>query len=86
MTTATTSTSSASIPLVTSSTNGDVHNHNTPSATPVTLPTSSSTPVAATTVKANGESIPNLGEMDAKCGGCAKVIDQDSGGVVVAFG
>lgn len=24
--------------------------------------------------------------MDAKCGGCGLVIDQESGGVVVAFG
>lgn len=33
-----------------------------------------------------GDSLPNLGEMDSRCGGCQKVIDQESGGVVVAFG
>ncbi|WWC71939.1 uncharacterized protein I206_105898 [Kwoniella pini CBS 10737] len=33
-----------------------------------------------------GDSLPNLGELDAKCGGCHEVIDQESGGVVVAFG
>lgn len=33
-----------------------------------------------------GDSLPNLGDMDARCGGCQKVIDQESGGVVVAFG
>ena len=32
------------------------------------------------------ESLPNLSDMDAKCGGCRKVIEQESGGVVVAFG
>ena len=34
----------------------------------------------------SGDSLPNLGEMDSHCGGCQKVIDQESGGVVVAFG
>jgi hypothetical protein len=34
----------------------------------------------------SGDSLPNLGEMDSRCGGCQKVIDQESGGVVVAFG
>ncbi|WWC91633.1 uncharacterized protein L201_006579 [Kwoniella dendrophila CBS 6074] len=33
-----------------------------------------------------GDSLPNLGDLDAKCGGCYEVIDQESGGVVVAFG
>ncbi|WVQ67092.1 uncharacterized protein L199_005286 [Kwoniella botswanensis] len=33
-----------------------------------------------------GDSLPNLGDLDAKCGGCHEVIDQESGGVVVAFG
>ena len=33
-----------------------------------------------------GESVPNLGDVDARCGGCKKFIDQESGGVVVAFG
>ena len=32
------------------------------------------------------ESLPNIGEMEARCGGCKGVIDQDGGGVVVAFG
>lgn len=33
-----------------------------------------------------GDSLPNLGEMDSRCGGCQNVIDQESGGTVVAFG
>lgn len=33
-----------------------------------------------------GESLPNLGEAEAKCGGCDQVIDPELGGVVVAFG
>ena len=33
-----------------------------------------------------GDSIPNLGDSNAKCGGCGRVIEQESGGVVVAFG
>jgi hypothetical protein len=32
------------------------------------------------------ESLPNIGEMEARCGGCKDVIDQEGGGVVVAFG
>lgn len=32
------------------------------------------------------ESLPNIGEMEARCGGCKGVIDQEGGGVVVAFG
>ena len=32
------------------------------------------------------ESLPNIGEMEAKCGGCKGIIDQEGGGVVVAFG
>lgn len=32
------------------------------------------------------ESLPNIGEMEAKCGGCQGIIDQEGGGVVVAFG
>ncbi|WVR00219.1 hypothetical protein IAU59_007361 [Kwoniella sp. CBS 9459] len=47
-----------------------------------TIPTAS----AGGQGKATGDSLPNLGDMDAKCGGCHKVIDQESGGVVVAFG
>nr|XP_031860486.1 uncharacterized protein CI109_004097 [Kwoniella shandongensis]KAA5527558.1 hypothetical protein CI109_004097 [Kwoniella shandongensis] len=47
----------------------------------------SHSPTAATSqAKTAGDSLPNLGEMDAKCGGCHNVIDQESGGVVVAFG
>ncbi len=34
----------------------------------------------------SGDSLPKLGDMNAKCGGCHKVIEQESGGVVVAFG
>lgn len=30
--------------------------------------------------------LPNIGELDSRCGGCHEVIDQESGGVVVAFG
>lgn len=44
-----------------------------------------STPNGLATPK-QGESLPNVGDMEAKCGGCHKVIDQESGGVVVAFG
>lgn len=32
------------------------------------------------------DTLPNLGDLDTKCGGCQKTIDQESGGVVVAFG
>lgn len=31
-------------------------------------------------------SVTSLGEMEARCGGCKKVIDQENGGIVVAFG
>jgi hypothetical protein len=37
-------------------------------------------------VKSTAESLPNMSDMDTKCGGCKAVIDQESGGVVVAFG
>lgn len=31
-------------------------------------------------------SVTSLGEMEARCGGCKKVIDKENGGIVVAFG
>jgi hypothetical protein len=33
-----------------------------------------------------GEGVPNVADLDPTCGGCKKAIDQESGGVVVAFG
>ncbi|KIR62439.1 hypothetical protein I314_03381 [Cryptococcus bacillisporus CA1873] len=33
-----------------------------------------------------GDGFPPMNGMDPKCGGCGLVIDQESGGVVVAFG
>ena len=39
-----------------------------------------------TNTNTNGESLPNLGDMNARCGGCKELIDQEGGGVVVAFG
>ena len=55
-------------------------------STPVQINGASSTVIPAGQAKATGDSLPNLGDMEAKCGGCQQVIDQDGGGVVVAFG
>jgi hypothetical protein len=30
--------------------------------------------------------MPSMNDLEAKCGGCKNTIDQDNGGVVVAFG
>lgn len=30
--------------------------------------------------------MPSMNDLEAKCGGCKKTIDQENGGVVVAFG
>ena len=42
--------------------------------------------INGTGTNTNGESLPNLGDMNARCGGCKELIDQEGGGVVVAFG
>jgi hypothetical protein len=34
----------------------------------------------------HGDGVLGVGDMEARCGGCTKIIDQESGGVVVAFG
>lgn len=70
-TTTTQTTSSASIPASFSS--SDMLNGHAPI-------------VGQTQARTAGESLPNLADGDAKCGGCSEVIDQEHGGTVVAFG
>ncbi|WRT70298.1 uncharacterized protein IL334_007296 [Kwoniella shivajii] len=53
---------------------------------PSTMAKGLTTTTPSTTTTKTGDSLPNLGDMDAKCGGCHEIIDQESGGVVVAFG
>lgn len=61
--------------------NGHSHQHMNLNGT-----VASGSTISAGQARSAGDSLPNLGEMEAKCGGCLQTIDQESGGVVVAFG